>query len=144
MTHWYSKEYKVDCEDNYIFKKMIIYHKSCHTFLSLLSSALPYKSSHSSKRLLLWTQLGRHFLFNQKVCLFWLKFKSSLSLFSSAGKSHWRRGILKGEVSLYHWPPVWLIRNQLYEYWQFLILFAKQANPDKSNRSSPVHRYFPL
>ncbi len=25
------------------------------------------------------------------------------------------QGILKGEVSLYHWPPVWLVWNQLYE-----------------------------
>ncbi len=28
--------------------------------------------------------------------------------------------ILKGEVSLYRWPPVWLVWNQLYDYWQFL------------------------
>ncbi len=26
------------------------------------------------------------------------------------------QGILKGEVSLYCWPPVWLIWNQLYDY----------------------------
>jgi len=25
------------------------------------------------------------------------------------------QGILKGEVSLYHWPPVWLVWNQLYD-----------------------------
>ena len=30
------------------------------------------------------------------------------------------QGILKGEVSLYHWPPVWLVWNQLYDNWQFL------------------------
>ncbi len=29
------------------------------------------------------------------------------------------QGILKGEVSLYQWPPVWLVWNQLYDYWQF-------------------------
>jgi hypothetical protein len=29
-------------------------------------------------------------------------------------------GILKGEVSMYHGPPVWLVRNQLYDNWQFL------------------------
>jgi hypothetical protein len=28
--------------------------------------------------------------------------------------------MLKGEVSMYHWPPVWLIWNQLFDYWQFL------------------------
>ncbi len=36
--------------------------------------------------------------------------------------------ILKGEVSLYHWPAVWLVWNQLYDNWQFLFLFAKQTN----------------
>ncbi len=39
------------------------------------------------------------------------------------------QGILKGEVSLYCWPPVWLVWNQLYNNWQFLFLFAKQTNP---------------
>jgi hypothetical protein len=43
--------------------------------------------------------------------------------------------ILKGEVSLYCWPPVWLVWNQLYDNnWQFLFLFAKQTNPNQSNR----------
>jgi len=37
------------------------------------------------------------------------------------------QGILKGEVSLYGWPPVWLAWNQLYDNWQFLFLFAKQV-----------------
>ena len=48
------------------------------------------------------------------------------------------QGILKGEVSLYHWPPVWLVWNQLYDNWQFLCLFAKQTNPNQSNRRSTV------
>jgi len=26
-------------------------------------------------------------------------------------------GILKGEVSLYCWPPVWLVWDQLYDNW---------------------------
>ncbi len=55
-----------------------------------------------------------------------------------------RQGILKGEVSLYHWPPVWLVWNQLYDNWQFLFLFAKQANPNRSNRRSMVQWYFPF
>ncbi len=50
------------------------------------------------------------------------------------------QGTLKGEVSLYCWPPVWLVWNQLYDNWQFLFLFAKQVNP---NRRSTVQRYFP-
>jgi len=41
-----------------------------------------------------------------------------------------RQGILKGGASLYHWPPVWLVWNQLYDNWQFLYLFAKQTNPN--------------
>jgi hypothetical protein len=40
-----------------------------------------------------------------------------------------RQGALKGEVSLYCWPPVWLDWNQLYDNWQFLFLFEKQTNP---------------
>ncbi len=49
------------------------------------------------------------------------------------------QGILKGEASLYHWPPVWLVWNQLYGNWQFLFLFAKEINPNQSNRRSVVH-----
>ncbi len=47
------------------------------------------------------------------------------------------------KVSLYHWPPVWLVRNQLYDNRQFLFLFAKQTNPNQSNRRSRVQWYFP-
>ncbi len=56
------------------------------------------------------------------------------------------QGILQGEVSLYHWPPVWLVWNQLYDNWQFLVLFAKQTNLNQSNwRSiSMVQWYFHL
>jgi len=50
-----------------------------------------------------------------------------------------QQGILKGEVSLYHWPPVWLVWIQLYDYWQFLF---KQTNPNQSNRRSMVQWYF--
>ncbi len=54
------------------------------------------------------------------------------------------QGILKGEVSLYHWTPVRLVWNQLYDNWQFLFLFAKQTNPNQSNRRSTEQWYFPL
>ncbi len=53
------------------------------------------------------------------------------------------QGILKGEVSLYHWPPVWLVWNQLYDNRQFLFLFAKQTYLNQSNRRSMVQWYFP-
>ncbi len=55
-----------------------------------------------------------------------------------------KAGNPKGEVSLYCWPPVWLVWNLLYDYWQFLFLFAKQAYPNQSNRRSMVQWYFPL
>ena len=55
-----------------------------------------------------------------------------------------KQGILKGEVSLYGWPPVWLVWNQLYDNWQFLFLFLKQTNAHQSNRRSMVQWYFPL
>jgi hypothetical protein len=33
-------------------------------------------------------------------------------------------GILKGEVSLYHWPPVWLVWNQVYDNWQIFVFIC--------------------
>ncbi len=55
------------------------------------------------------------------------------------------QGILKGDwLSLYYWPPVWLVWNQLYDNWQFWFLFAKQTNPNQSNSRSMVQWYFPL
>ncbi len=53
-------------------------------------------------------------------------------------------GNTKGGVSLYRWPPVWLVWNQLHDNWQFLFLFAKQTNPNQSNRRSTVHWYSPF
>jgi len=52
--------------------------------------------------------------------------------------------ILKGEVSLYHWPPVWLVWYRLYDNWQFLFLFVKYTNPNQTNRRSTVQLNFPL
>ena len=63
---------------------------------------------------------------------------------TDARVKRWIQGILKGEVSLYHWPPVWLVRNQLYDNYQFLFLFAKQTNPNQSYRRSMVEWYFPF
>ncbi len=62
----------------------------------------------------------------------------------NVGKIDSSQGILKGEVSLYRWPPVWLVWNQLYDNWQFLFLFATQTNQNQSNRGSTVQWYFPL
>jgi hypothetical protein len=54
------------------------------------------------------------------------------------------QGILKGEVSLYCCPPVWLVWYRLFDNWQLLFLFAKQTNPNQSNRRSTVQWYFPF
>jgi hypothetical protein len=54
------------------------------------------------------------------------------------------QGTLKGEVSLYCWPPVWLVWNQLYDRVQFLFLYEKKTNPNRSKRRSTVQWYFPL
>jgi hypothetical protein len=53
------------------------------------------------------------------------------------------QGILKGKVSLYCWPPIWQVWNQLYDNWQILFLFAKLTNPKRSNRRLTVQWYFP-
>ncbi len=65
----------------------------------------------------------------------WQKSTSSQSCLNKVGQ-----GILKGEVSLYCWPPVRLIWNQLYDNWQLLFLFAKQSNskPVKQEVNSTV------
>ncbi len=36
-----------------------------------------------------------------------------------------KQRILKGAVSLYHWPPVWLVWNQLYDNWQFFCFYLQ-------------------
>jgi hypothetical protein len=54
-------------------------------------------------------------------------------------REYWR-----GEVSLYCWPPVLLVWNQLYDNWQVLFLFAKQTNANQSNRRAMVWWSFPL
>ncbi len=54
------------------------------------------------------------------------------------------QGTLKGEESLYCWPPVWLVWNQLLDKWQFMFLFAKQTHPNQWNGRSTVQWCFPL
>jgi hypothetical protein len=67
------------------------------------------------------------------VCVFYFcTFSKTLNLFKETyfitlKKSRLlKQGILKGEVSLYHWPPVWLVWNQLYDNWQFLIFLQNR------------------
>ncbi len=44
-------------------------------------------------------------------------------------KLTFKQGILKGEVSLYGWPPVWLVWNQLYDNRQFLFYLQNRVIP---------------
>jgi len=57
-----------------------------------------------------------------------------MDYFSCQKLHRYLQGILKREVSLYRWPPVWPVWNQPYDNWQILFLFAKQTNPNQSNR----------
>ncbi len=68
---------------------------------------------------------------------------SWLGKWSQHSSDGFDQGILKWEVSLYCWPPVWLGWSLLYDNWQFLFLFAKQTNPNQSNRRSMVQWHFP-
>ncbi len=49
-----------------------------------------------------------------------------------------QQGILKGEVSLYRWPPVWLFWISLKQKLSAVI----QLIPNQSNRRSTVQWYF--
>ncbi len=52
--------------------------------------------------------------------------------------------ILKGDVSLYHWPPVWLIWISLFCKWIQKLSGVIQLIPNQTNRRSTVQWYFPL
>ncbi len=55
-----------------------------------------------------------------------------------------RAGNTKGGRITVPLTSVWLVWNQLYDKRQFLFLFAKQTNPNQSNRRSMVQWYFPF
>ncbi len=77
----------------------------------------------------------------------WLNLKTiKFYLIKLATDLYWQpsQGILKREASLYHWPPVWLVWNQLYGNWHFLFLFSKPTYPNQSNRRFTVQWCFPL
>ncbi len=54
------------------------------------------------------------------------------------------QGILKGKVSLYHWPPVWLVWISLFCKEKQKLSVVIQLIPNQSNRRSSVQWYFPL
>ncbi len=135
----------------------------CTTTRSFDHSILGWVCYHHTVTKLLWNCLknvsriflGIHFNLGQKT------FSTEFSAASYDSGSKYRRddgrrllvcdqnhnydqGILRGKVSLYCWPPVWLVWNQLYVNWQYLFLFAEQTNPNQSNRRSTVQWYFPL
>ncbi len=53
------------------------------------------------------------------------KFKKKCRFVVCLVIDNWVGEYLRGEISQYHWPLVWLVWNQLYDNWQFLFLFAK-------------------
>jgi hypothetical protein len=57
--------------------------------------------------------------------------------FCRARQNQLKQGMLKGEVTLYHWPPVWLV-------WISLKNKNFQWIRNQSNRRSMVQRYFTL
>jgi hypothetical protein len=107
-----------------------------------------FLSGHSRLELLSWNNLDQLQIFAlvkhsliiiNKFIIYLQTFVLHLFIYSTLDP-----GNTKGEVSLYCWPPVWLVWNWLYDYWQFLFLFAKQTNPNQSNRRSMVQWYFPF
>ncbi len=89
------------------------------------------------------TRLRSRVWFPPWVPSLWTIRRNSMLIILSYGYFKFKQGVLKGNV-LYYWPPVWPLWNQLYDNWQFLFLFAKQANPNRSDRRSMVQWYFPL
>ncbi len=73
------------------------------------------------------------FQFSMFLIKLWNQHNATISVLSILELSTWMdQGTLKGKVSMYHWLPVWLVWNQLFDNWQILFLFAK------IDRSKPV------
>jgi hypothetical protein len=88
---------------------LYLYTISCNTFKGLHSCKLrPYSQFAIIK--LRW----KGFPWKNSVN-YWAHFL--IYKVDMNGEYGTRQGILKGEVSLYGWPPVWLVCNQLYDYW---------------------------
>jgi len=54
------------------------------------------------------------------------------------------QGTLKGEVSLYRWPPVWPVRISLFCKQKQKLSIVIQLIPNLSNKRSTAECYFPL
>ncbi len=86
------------------FKPLYLIKVDCSRHISL-----PKKQVQQEGALVEGTKQGRQGWVNR-----WVSF-------------NWKQGTLKGEVSLYCWPPVWLVWNQLYYNWQFLFFICKNS-----------------
>jgi len=53
------------------------------------------------------------------------------------------QGTLKGEVSLYSWPPVWPVRISWFYKWKQNLSVVIQLIPNQPNRRSTEQWYFP-
>ncbi len=67
-----------------------------------------------------------------------------LSVPGADGFEPLNQGILKGDVSLYCWPPVWLVWMSLFCKWKQKLSVVIQLIPNQSNRRSMVQWYFPF
>ncbi len=126
----------------FIFSKMLGSNSTTQSLnLGLTRQVFYYCATSTFQMFYAW-----FFLYSIPICQgnFFKYFWQFFSLYASSDSTtqSLNQGILKGEVSLYRWPPVWLVWNQLYDNWQFL--FAKRINPNQSNRRTMVLWYFPL
>ncbi len=100
-----------------------------------------------------WHSRKLHLAYEQSTILYSEYWHSAYEHYAAAAWVH--RGNTKGG-SMYRWPLVWLVWNQLYDNWQFLFLFANrliktgqtgcQGYSDSSPFSIPwsIHQTFAL
>jgi len=123
------------------------------------SNSFPYLNHRKEKNMPCHSLVGRAFLLLLKNASYNKNFYKTLNI--NPHRNEWylilmtciqavlyythrghsiHQGILKGEVSLYHWPPVWLVWNQLYDNWQFFVFICKTylSKPVKQEVNSTV------
>ena len=90
-------------------------------------------------------QLQPHFLLN------FAPWRGGDDLWSIRGLPDWTYRVsfanyinALGEVSLYGWPPVYFVWNQLICLWWIKRVLLVWSNPNQSNRRSAVQWFFPI
>ncbi len=126
-----------------LWQKFTVFSKNFHGPLLSVLTKFCLISFQFMNKIFCFAQISQLPRLYSKGCSLHRQYPRCL-LISLRRKSSLAQGILKVEESLYHWPPVWLVWNQLYDNWQFLFLYAKQTNPNQSNRWSMVRWDFSL